>query len=97
MVKGKNTVAVRFGKIWSRYEFVGLLVFAYLAPFWFWRGFGFSAWVLLPLITLPLAVMVARAVWTRDNFAELVPMTPRMAMLTVVYSVCLAVGLASSP
>ena len=53
--------------------------------------------MLLPLITLPLAVMVARAVWTRDNFAELVPMTPRMAMLTVAYSVCLAVGLASSP
>ena len=27
VVKGKNTVAVRFGKIWSRYEFAGLLVF----------------------------------------------------------------------
>ena len=94
VVKGKNTVAVRFGKIWSRYEFAGLLVFAYLAPFWFWRSFGFSAWVLLPLITLPPAFMVARAVWTRNNFAELVPMTPRMAMLTVAYSVCLAAGLA---
>ncbi len=94
VVKGKNTVAVRFGKIWSRYEFGGLLVFAYLAPFWFWRGFGFSVWVLLPLATLPLAILVARAVWTKNRFTELVPMTPRMAMVTVAYSVCLAAGLA---
>lgn len=95
VLKGKNTVAVRFGKIWSRYEFVGLLAFAYGAPFWFWQGLGFGAWVLLPLATLPLAILVAHAVWTRNRFIELVPMTPRLAMLTVGYSVCLAAGLAA--
>jgi 1,4-dihydroxy-2-naphthoate octaprenyltransferase len=94
VVKGKNTVAVRFGKHWSRAEFLCLLVFAYLMPFWLWGGFDFSAWVLLPLITVPIAYLVTRAVWTRDKFAELVPMTPRMAMLTVAYSVCLTAGLA---
>lgn len=93
-IKGKITVAVRFGKIYSRCEFVALLAFAYLAPFWLWRSFGFSALVFLPLLTLPLAVLVARAVWTKDRFIELVPMTPRMAMLTVAYAVCLAIGLA---
>lgn len=94
--KGKNTVAVRFGKIYSRIEFITLIVFAYGAPFWIWRGLGFSAWVLLPLVTLPLAVMVVRAVWIKDTYAALVPMTPRLAMLTVGYSICLAIGLAAS-
>jgi len=94
-VKGKNTVAVRFGKIYSRCEFVALLAFAYLSPFWFWRGLGFSVWVLLPLLTLPLAVLVARAVWIKQRFSELVPMTPRLAMLTVGYSIALAAGLAA--
>jgi len=94
VVKGKNTIAVRFGKGWSRAEFLCLLIFAYLMPFWLWRGFGFSAWVLLPLITLPLAVLVTRAVWTRDRFQDLVPMTPRMAMLTVAYALCLAAAVA---
>ena len=94
--KGKNTIAVRFGKGWSRLEFVCLLAFAYLAPFWLWLSLGFGAWVLLPLITLPLAVLVAHAVWTRDRFAELVPMTPRLAMLTVAFSLCLAAGIAAS-
>jgi 1,4-dihydroxy-2-naphthoate polyprenyltransferase len=93
--KGKNTVAVRFGKIYSRYEFVTLLAFAYLAPFAFWRSLGFSSWVLLPLVTGPLAVMIAHAVWKKNRFTELVPMTPRMAILTLGYSVCLAIGLAA--
>jgi 1,4-dihydroxy-2-naphthoate octaprenyltransferase len=96
-MKGKNTVAVRFGKMYSRCEFLALLAFAYLAPFWFWQGLGFGAWVLLPLLTLPLAILVARAVWTNDRFIELVPMTPRMAMLMVGYSIGLAIGLAASP
>ncbi len=94
-IKGKNTIAVRFGKFYSRCEFLGLLTFAYLPPFWLWRALGFSAWVLLPLATLPLAVGIARAVWVHDQFDELVPMTPRLAMLTVAYSVCLALGLAA--
>jgi 1,4-dihydroxy-2-naphthoate octaprenyltransferase len=49
----------------------------------------------LPLITLPLAALAAHAVWTRERFDELVPMTPRMAMLTVAFSLCLAAGLAA--
>ena len=60
IVKGKNTIAVRFGTTWSRIEFVTLLGSAYLAPFWFWLGLGFSAWVLLPLLTLPVAVAISR-------------------------------------
>jgi 1,4-dihydroxy-2-naphthoate octaprenyltransferase len=95
-VKGKNTIAVRFGKSWSRTEFLCLLVFAYLTPFWLWLGLGFSALVLLPLITIPIAAWVTRAVWTRDRYDELMPMTPRMAMLTVAFSICLAAGLAAT-
>ena len=93
-VKGKNTVAVRFGRQWSRVEFVALLCFAYLAPLWFWLGLGFSVSVLLPLLTAPMAVMIGRFVYTHDQFAELVPMTPRLAMLTVAYALLLALGLA---
>jgi 1,4-dihydroxy-2-naphthoate octaprenyltransferase len=95
--KGKNTIAVRFGKTASRIEFSLLMTFAYLAPLWFWQRLGVSTWVLLPLLTLPLALLVVRLVWVKDSFAELVPMTPRMAMLTVAYSACLAIGLGVSP
>ncbi len=96
VVKGKRTVAVRFGIRWSRAEFVALQAFAYLAPFWFWRALGFSAWVLLPLASLPLAVSTARRVLALERFEDLVPMTPRAARLLMVYSALLALGVGLS-
>jgi 1,4-dihydroxy-2-naphthoate polyprenyltransferase len=94
VVKGKHTIAVRFGRTWSRYEFLTLLSLSYAAPWWFWLGLGNGIWVLLPLLTIPAAAAIARAVWTRDQFRDLVPMTPRLAMLTVGYALLLAIGLA---
>jgi 1,4-dihydroxy-2-naphthoate octaprenyltransferase len=95
-VKGKNTIAIRLGPRWSRAEFVGLLVASYAMPFWFWMGLGFGPPVLLPLVTLPLAVALAHRVCTRDRFIDLVPMTPRAAQLLRGYSALLAVGVALS-
>jgi 1,4-dihydroxy-2-naphthoate octaprenyltransferase len=96
VLKGKKTVAVRFGARWSRAEFVALVTLAYLAPFWFWLGLSLGTWTLLPLLSLPIAFLTTRAVLTRDKFTELVPMTPRAAMLALAYSILLAIGLVVS-
>jgi 1,4-dihydroxy-2-naphthoate octaprenyltransferase len=93
-VKGKRTIAVRFGARWSRIEFAVLLAFAYLAPLAFWLGLGFGAWVLLPWLTLPLAVSTARDVFTRDRYQDLVPTTPKAGRLLLAYCVLLAIGVA---
>ena len=94
VVKGKRTVAVRFGKGWSRAEFLALLALAYLAPLWFWLGIGFSAWILLPWLTLPAAVGAARAVLTLDRYEQLLPVTPRAGRLLLAYCALLAIGAA---
>ena len=94
VVKGKRTVAVRFGPEWSRAEFVALLALSYLAPLVFWLGMDFGAWVLLPLLTLPYAVSTVRAVLTLDRFEDLVPMTPKAARLLLGYAALLAGGVA---
>lgn len=96
VVKGKRTVAVRYGIRWSRAEFIALQAFAYLAPLWFWSGLGFSAWVLLPLASLPLAVATARQLLRLGRFEDLVPMTPRAARLLLAYSALLALGVGLS-
>ena len=93
-VKGKRTVAVRFGKQWSRAEFLALLLLAYLAPLWFRLGLGFSAWILLPWLTLPQAFATARAVLTLDRYEQLLPVTPMAGRLLLAYSVLLAIGAA---
>jgi 1,4-dihydroxy-2-naphthoate octaprenyltransferase len=95
-VKGKRTIAVRFGARWSRAEFLALLGFAYAAPPWFAAGLEFGAWALLPLASLPYAASLARAVLTRDRFEDLVPMTPKAARLAVLYCLLLAVGVAKA-
>ena len=50
-VKGKLTIAVRFGARWSRAEFIGLRGIASLAPLWLWRELGPGA--LLPMLSAP--------------------------------------------
>jgi 1,4-dihydroxy-2-naphthoate octaprenyltransferase len=93
VVKGKRTIAVRFGAKWSRAEFLVLMTIAYAAPFWFWRVIGLGPWSMLPMVSLPMALLVSREVMRRDKFADLVPMTPRAAMLALAYAVLLALGL----
>ena len=94
--KGKRTIAVRFGTKWSRAEFLVLMTIAYAAPFWFWRVMGLGPWSMLPIVSLPMALLVSREVMRRDKFADLVPMTPRAAMLALAYAVLLALGLTMS-
>jgi len=87
------TRPVATGFAWTRAEFIGLTVFAYLFPLWICWGLGFSAWVLLPWLTLPEALAVTRIVATRSSLEDLKPMTPRAARLGLLFAVLLAVGL----
>jgi 1,4-dihydroxy-2-naphthoate octaprenyltransferase len=89
---GKRTLAVLLGQRGARVEYVLLIAAAYVTPVLLWRLFGLSAWVLLPLLTLPLAARQTRAVTT-----TLGPALNRnlagTAQLAVVYAVSLSVGL----
>jgi len=91
--KGWRTGPIRFGLRWSRAEYLFVVAFPYVLPFWFWRSWGFDAWVLLPLLTLPFAAMIAKRVLTQDDHDALEPMTPWAALLCLGYAVLLAVGI----
>jgi 1,4-dihydroxy-2-naphthoate octaprenyltransferase len=93
-VKGWRTFAVRFGLAGGRSEYLALTVIAYVLPIAFWLGLGFSAWILLPLFTLPLAYNIARAVSALDQSKDLFVMTPRASYLSLIYAALLAVGVA---
>ena len=94
IVKGKRTIAVRWGARWSRAEFVAFLAVAYGWPFVLWLGLGFPAATLLPLATLPFACAVARALFADDRYEALVPLTPRAGRLLLAYCALLALGVA---
>jgi 1,4-dihydroxy-2-naphthoate octaprenyltransferase len=93
-VKGKRTVAVRFGKQWSRAEFVVLLTLAFLAPLHLWLAFDFGFGILLPLLALPHAIKLCRSVLALDRYEDLVPMTPKAGKLLLAYAALSAIGAA---
>lgn len=68
---------------------------AYLAPFAFWSFAGFAAWILLPLATMPWAVLIARTVLTSEAPAILAPMTAKASMLSCAYAALLSAGIAA--
>lgn len=92
--KGWRTGPIRFGVRWSRAEYVLLLIFSYLVPFWLWLYWDFSAWALLPLLTIPFAIIIAGRLLTADSRDALLPLTPMAAFLCLTYSLLLAVGIA---
>ena len=93
--KGWRTLAVSFGPAGSRLAYCLLSLLAYAAPVVLWRSGEYGVWVLLPLLTLPLAVPVLSVVLTHDDEPTLEPMTARAAMLTFVFSALLATGIAA--
>jgi 1,4-dihydroxy-2-naphthoate octaprenyltransferase len=51
-----------------------------------------SAWVLLPLISLPIAVYLMRLIWKNSDGSILNQALAKTATLALVYSLLLAIG-----
>ena len=89
----KHTLAVRLGDRPTRRYYLLLLAVAYLAPVWLWWSGRADTWVLLPLLSLPLAVQLA-ARMRHDSGLALNGSLVRTARLEVVYGLMFALGLA---
>jgi len=90
---GKNTLAVRLGDARTRSYYFVLLAVSYLVPLllW-WRGLA-DAWVLLPWLSLPLAIRLASRM-RHDRGLALNGCLVRTARLEVVFGLLFALGLA---
>lgn len=88
---GKHTLVVLLGRRGGRIEYALLTLFAYLVPLALWLGFGFTAWVLLPWLSLPLAGR-----WTRVALTVTGPGLNRALVgtsrLLAVYGLLFALG-----
>jgi 1,4-dihydroxy-2-naphthoate octaprenyltransferase len=90
---GKNTLAVRLGDGATRGYYLLLLAVAYFVPalLW-WRGLA-GPWALLPWLSLPLALQLARRMRHERGLA-LNGCLVRTARLEVVFGLLFALGLA---
>ena len=90
---GKRTLAVIIGKRASRLEYVLLLAGAYAIPIILWLSGRMSAWVLLPIFSLPLALSLMRFIWKSAGGSILNQALANTAKLVLVYSLLLSAGL----
>jgi 1,4-dihydroxy-2-naphthoate octaprenyltransferase len=92
-IAGKRTLAVRFGRRAASLEYAGLLVFAYGMLPALWLAGASAATVVVPLFTLPVAVVLVRTVVTARDGAALNKALSRTAALEVGFALLFAVGL----
>lgn len=89
---GKRTLVVRFGARFGRAEYVAMVLVAAVVPVALWVAGLATAWVLLPLASLGLAVSPLRLV-LRASGEALNRALAETARLLLVYGLLFALGL----
>lgn len=92
--KNERTLAVLIGPRWTRVEFVAFQVLGFAVPFWLWLVGGAGPRVLLPLLSLPYAVLVTRRVLRLETYESLLPLTPQQGQVLLAFSVLFAISVA---
>jgi len=87
----KNTLAVKFGKQFSRMQYLTQLLIAYAVPVYVFVKYEFGWIVLLPLITLPLAIKLFKMLVSLQGEA-LNKTLELTAKLSVVFSILFSIG-----
>ncbi|ADB51988.1 1,4-dihydroxy-2-naphthoate polyprenyltransferase [Conexibacter woesei] len=89
---GKKTLAVRLGREKSRVLFAAMVYGAYLCTPITWIFGPLAPWVLLPLLSVPLAAPVVRIVRNRTDGPSLNEALARTGMLSLIFCVLLSAG-----
>lgn len=92
-VAGKRTLVVRFGRATARVQHAISLLVALAVPVGF-AVHTHSAWCLLPLLVLPIAVAHVRRLRTSKTPSELIALLGATGKLLALYAVLFAIGLA---
>jgi 1,4-dihydroxy-2-naphthoate octaprenyltransferase len=90
---GKRTLAVRFGRARTRALFAAMVYGAYLLAPVTWIFGPLTAWLLLPLLSLPLAAPVVRTVRSRTDGPSLNEALARTGQLELAFCVLLCAGI----
>ena len=93
---GKRTLAVRLGRERTRSMFAAMLVVAFASGLICWLAGPLSPWLLLTALAVPLAVRVARTVWTHSDGPSLNAALAQTGILALLYCLALSAGVLAS-
>jgi 1,4-dihydroxy-2-naphthoate polyprenyltransferase len=88
----KNTLAVIFGKRFSKHQYFILLFLSYLSPVIMYFFFRFNLWILLPLITLPIGLALIKML-TKYEGESLNKTLELTAKFSAVFGLLFSIGI----
>ncbi len=90
--KNKNTLAVKFGKSFSLFQYFVSILISFLIPFYLYFSYNASHFILLPLLTLPLAIKLQLDM-IKLSGVKLNKTLEFTAKLSVIYSSLFSIGI----
>ena len=91
IISGKKTLAVRFGKTFSKIQFIMLVMLPFVLPFHLWRQWNKMSF-LLTLFTLPIAVHLIIQLFNNTG-ADLNKVLAGTARFLFIFTLLLSAGL----
>ncbi len=93
VIAGKRTLATRIGRPATRAQYWIMILGAYLIPILQFSVYGNAPWILLPLLSLPLAIVRARSI-SQKTGRELNPLLGQTGQLLMIFGILYAIGIA---
>lgn len=92
MQANKKTLAVLFGRVFTRWQFFTLILLSYLTCLILYIKFDYSIWIFLPYITLPITVLLFRMLYKfkAEELNKTLELTAKFAGL---YGLLFSIGL----
>ncbi len=90
-ITGKKTLAVKYGKNFSRYQFIFLIAISFLVPLLLFLSFDASIFIFLPYLTLPIAYKVISMIYTLTG-TDLNKTLELTAKLSAIYGLLFSAG-----
>jgi 1,4-dihydroxy-2-naphthoate polyprenyltransferase len=90
---GKKTLAVRLGRRRTRVLYAAMLALAFLSPPLLWLAGGMTPWLMLALLSAPLAIKLVQVVGSRVDGPALNGALARTGALQLLFCLLLSAGL----
>ena len=88
----KKTTTVIFGKAFTRWQYIFLIVLSYIIPITFFVFFNYSYLIFLPFLSIPLAAYLIKMLYTLDG-EDLNKTLELTAKFSGLYGVLFSIGL----
>lgn len=88
----KKTLAVLLGRVFTRWQFIVLMILSYLASIILYFSFDYNIWIFLPFITIPIAIILVKMLYSLKG-EDLNKTLELSAKFSAIYGLLLSVGL----